>query len=125
MSKYLNEYLGTRDQRARAETSARRWRLAALVLLLLLVGQTWLAIDTAIVLRDTENAATKLLQDQESEIYAALQQKVDAIEAREVAEKRFGVCKAANAGLYEALQEQQSKLERCDSSSTTFAGVPP
>lgn len=82
--------------------------------------------------------AEKLYEGQESEIYVALQRAVDAEEVAETAKKSFAICKSANAGLVESLQDfdrlvkdQQALIaesvemaKRCEVSPVTWAETP-
>jgi hypothetical protein len=87
---------------------------------------------------EADGDAQKLFEEQEREVYVALQRAVDAEEAAEAEKRSFAVCKSANAGLVDALQEfdqlvkDQKALivesielaKRCDVSPITWAETP-
>lgn len=82
--------------------------------------------------------AEKFYEGEQSEIYVALQRAVDAEEVADAAKKSFAICKSANAGLVESLQDfdrlvkdQQALIvesvelaKRCEVSPVTWAQVP-
>ncbi len=83
--------------------------------------------------------AEKFYEGEQSEIYVALQRAVDAEEVADAAKKSFAICKSANAGLVESLQDfdrlvkdQQALIaesvelaKRCEASPVTWAATAP
>lgn len=100
MSEYMNiEALSLRAERADAH--ARRWRTAAYVLLILLLAQTWLVVDTAIALQSAREYADAANAD----AYLHSSRAVAIDDKRIAAEREFKSCLAANAGLVDAIRE--------------------
>lgn len=117
MSEHVNQYLDVERERLRADRAeqlARSWRMTAFILLALLIGQTWLVVDTSITLsRANENARQAIADGHAME------------RAWGEAEHKFDTCKAANAGLVEGIREQQALLneaitmaKRCEARGT-------
>lgn len=101
MSQYLIDHEKLRLRAERGEGQARRWRATAYVLLVLLVAQTWLAVDTAISLTQARQSFAEF----EDELYLYSEQARNEANARDVAEQKFRTCLSANAGLVDALRE--------------------
>ena len=99
MSQYLIDHERLRLRAERAETQATAWRATALILLVLLVAQTWLVVDTAMQLTQTRQFAQ-----------AAETRAVQSSTAAAKAEGAFRTCKSANASLFEGIKEQQLLL---------------
>lgn len=99
MSDILNaERLRLRAERAEQLSATRR--MAAFILLALLMAQTWLVVDTTISLSGAQREAQSAARSA-AEFRAAY---ADAA-------RKFGACKVANAGLAEGIRDQQALLK--------------
>ena len=127
MSEYLIDHERLRLRAERAETQATAWRATALILLVLLIAQTWLVVDTTIVLRDARQAAEQRLESVSVWHVAATNQTSNLLDCKEdegrwinaarlvadrrdaeidkrwAAEDKFRSCLSANGGLVESV----------------------
>lgn len=106
MSQYLIDHEKLRLRAERGEDQARRWRVTAYVLLVLLVAQTWLVIDTALSLANAREHTA--MADADAYRHSSLAAEID--DRRLSAERKFKTCVAANAGLVDGIKEQQALL---------------
>ena len=111
-------------------TEAHRWRAKAMILLALLVAQTWLVVDTALELGEQRRINAELGDPGQERRYLA---------RIHFANRRFKNCLAANEGLVEVLREfdqtvkdQQALIDdavavakRCDMQPSSWVVLPP
>lgn len=133
---HVPQYLDAERLRLRAERAerlARQWRNAACLLLAMVVLATCVLFDSAARLHQSRQVAAQ----NQREIYAALDQAVYELTAKDAAEEKFRVCLSANAGLVDALhefdalvKEQQSVIResidiarRCDAQPVNWVNL--